>query len=187
MPDSDEALMSSAGKGDREAFTRLFNRHRAPVMTFIYHYVRSVERAEDLFQETFIRLWKHRRRYDGARPFRPWLYSIAANLCRDEARRMRYRRTLSLDAVKEGRKPSAGIPSPLPSPAERAEEEEAAGNLRAALRSLPRESSVAIVLHQFHGLKYREIAEVLDVPIGTVKSRIHSAVEQLRKILGNAQ
>ena len=175
--------MLSAGEGDREAFTTLFNRHKVPVMTFIYHYVHSIERAEDLFQETFIRLWRSRRRYDGSRPFRPWLYSIAANLCRDEARRMRYRRALSLDAVKEGRTPSERIPSPLPTPAERAATKESAGNLRAALASLPRNSRVALILHQFQGLKYREIGEVLGIPIGTVKSRIHSAVEQLRKIL----
>ena len=183
MPDSDEALMSSAGRGDREAFTALFKRYRVPVMTFICHYVYSFERAEDLFQETFVRLWRSRRRYDGSRPFRPWLYSIAANICRDEARRMRYRKTLSLDAELEGVKPSDRIPSKLPSPSESAEKDERAGDLRTAIGSLPRDNRVAIVLHQFQGLKYREIAEVLDVPIGTVKSRIHSAMAQLRKIL----
>ncbi|MDP8248958.1 MAG: RNA polymerase sigma factor [Candidatus Tritonobacter lacicola] len=183
MPDSDETLMSLVRRNDREAFARLFNRYKTRIMTFIYNYVGNYERAEDLFQETFIRLWRSRRRYDGERPLRPWLYTIAANLCRDNARKMRYRRTVSIDAAREGWAPSEKLPSPLPSPAKIAEEKESSLSLRAALDSLPKESRIAITLHQFHGLKYREIAETLGVPIGTVKSRIHSAVKQLRKIL----
>ena len=183
MPDSDEALMSLVRRNDREAFARLFNRYKTRIMTFIYNYVGSYARAEELFQETFIRLWRHRRRYDGARPLRPWLYTIAANLCRDEARKMRYRRTLSIDAAREGWAPAERLPSPRPSPAKIAEEKESARNLGEALDSLPGENRTAIMLHQFHGLKYREIAETLNIPIGTVKSRIHSAVKQLRKIL----
>ena len=183
MLDIDEALMSLVKKGDREAFTKLFQRYKVRIMTFIYHYAGGYGRTEDLFQETFIRLWRSRRRYNEKRLLRPWLYSIAANLCRDEARKARHRRTISIDAERDGWKPSDRLPSPLPSPAEEAEAAESTRILREALESLPWENRIAIMLHQFHGLKYKEIAEARNIPIGTVKSRIHSALEKLRTIL----
>jgi RNA polymerase sigma-70 factor, ECF subfamily len=182
---TDEELLAEFQQGDASAFERLLRRHRGPLYTFLLRMLGDREQAEDLAQETFLRVvkgaaaWEHRAR------FQTWLYAIARNLCVDRARREKFRRTESADAPVEEGGPSIveATASGDPAPDRAAANERLRPILLRALASLPFEQREVFVLREQAGVPFREIAELIGVNENTVKSRMRYALEGLRKAL----
>ena len=173
--ESDERLMLRFQKGEVRAFEELVRRHCTPVFSFLLRLTGDRGRAEDLCQETFLRVVRAAEAWEPRALFRTWLYAVARNQAQDEARRRAFRRT-----EPEGDPAATAGASADPGP-----EEAAAGallrpKLEAALASLPEEQREVFLLREHAGLRFPEIAEVTGVPENTVKSRMRYALEALR-------
>jgi len=181
---TDEELLAEFQQGDAGAFERLLRRHRSPLYTFFVRVLGDRAKAEDLAQETFLRIvkgsaaWEHRAR------FHTWLYTIARNLCIDAARRDRFRRAESLDTQEgeEGPRIDA-VPSGSAGPDRQADSARLRPLLRRALLALPAEQREVFVLREQAGLPFKEIAELVGANENTVKSRMRYALSGLRKAL----
>ena len=182
---TDEELLAEFQQGDAGAFEQLLRRHRRALYTFFVRMLGDRARAEDLAQDTFLRIvkgaasWEHRAR------FQTWLYAIARNLCVDASRRDRFRRTESLDAQdgEEGRPLVDGVEDGGPTPDRDAASAQLRPILQRALASLPVEQREVFVLREQVGLAFKEIAELSGVNENTVKSRMRYALLGLRKAL----
>jgi RNA polymerase sigma-70 factor (ECF subfamily) len=169
-PSSDEAAMRLVQRhGDPAAFARLVARWEGPVRRLCARMTGDAHAGEDLAQEAFARVFASRQQFTDGRTFSTWLWRIALNLCHENARRR---------AVREEFIPNDARPSEL-RPDERAVETERAALVRAALARLPETHRAVVVLREYQQLKFREIAEVLNVPEGTVKWRMSEAMTQL--------
>ena len=187
MHPSDEELLLGCRRGDEESFDQLFERYRSRLFTFIRRYVRDHQAAEDIFQKTFVRVFTRAGSFRRRAKVSTWIYTIAANLCRDELKRRKRRRTVSLDEPLPGQDPGHAWVAALKtadnesdSPRAAAEKAEHRAALWRAVDALPHELRVTLELQTVHGLKYREIAEILGIPLGTVQSRLHNAIKLLR-------
>jgi RNA polymerase sigma-70 factor (ECF subfamily) len=176
--ESDERLMLRFQGGDVRAFEDLVRRHRTPVFSFLLRLVRERGRAEDLCQETFLRVVRAADGWQPRAPFRTWLYAVARNLAFDEARRQAFRRVEPLDDPAR-----AAAASDDPAPDRAAEAALVRPKLEAALASLPDEQREVFLLREHAGLRFHEIAAVTGVPENTVKSRMRYALEALREKL----
>ncbi|MBN2310892.1 MAG: sigma-70 family RNA polymerase sigma factor [Candidatus Hydrogenedentes bacterium] len=186
---SDEELVARCRDGHRDAFNTLVTRYQPRLFSFIVRMVANRADAEDLFQETFLRVYRHLDRFRAGAPFRPWLYRIATNACRDHLRRARRRRTVSLDreSFADGPAPIDRAASTLPGPGERAREAELAERLAAAVAKLPVKQRAVFLMARYDGMPYGEIGRALGIPVGTVKSRMNKAVSALMRELEEAQ
>jgi RNA polymerase sigma-70 factor (ECF subfamily) len=173
--DSDERLMLRFQGGDVRAFEELVRRHRTPVFSFLLRLTGDRGRAEDLCQETFLRVVRASAAWERRAQFRTWLYSVARNQAVDEARRQAFRRAEPLDDPARPAPVSEEVP-----PDQRAEGALLRPKLEAALASLPEEQREVFLLREHAGLRFSEIAEVTGVPENTVKSRMRYALEALR-------
>jgi RNA polymerase sigma-70 factor (ECF subfamily) len=176
--ESDERLMLRFQGGDVRAFEDLVRRHRTPVFSFLLRLVRERGRAEDLCQETFLRLVRAAGGWQPRAPFRTWLYAVARNLAFDDARRQAFRRVEPLDDPAR-----AAAASDDPAPDRAAEAALVRPKLEAAIAALPDEQREVFLLREHAGLRFHEIAEVTGVPENTVKSRMRYALEALREKL----
>jgi RNA polymerase sigma-70 factor, ECF subfamily len=185
---NDEELLAAYQQGDPEAFEVLLRRHRAPLFTFLVRMLGDREKAEDLAQETFLRIVKGAQAWERRARFQTWLFTIARNLCVDHARRDRFRRADSLDADgPDGEPPRVeSVPGREIDPGRGAESARLRPLLQKALLSLPAEQREVFVLREQAGLPFREIAELTGVNENTVKSRMRYALEGLRKALAAA-
>lgn len=167
----------------RRAFSVLVRRHERPLFNFILRTVHARALAEELFQDTFVRalraLHAFNTRSENA-SVRAWLYRIAVNLCRDEVRSARFQAAHALSEELGDDLPHGG-----PSPEAAAQTEQRARAVRQAVMSLTETQREVILLFQYQGLSYPEIAEALNVPLGTVKSRMHAALTALGKRLAS--
>lgn len=169
---SDDELMARSVAGDRHAFAELVERHEDAVVGYLSRLAGSRDRAEDLGQEAFLRLYRARARYRGEGHLLAYLFRIATNLLRSEERRERQRRLFSfLFAVEEQEEPAA--PQGLL-------RDEVRGEVGAAVAALPLRYRVPLVLHEIEGWPYAEIARHLSCREGTVKSRIFRGRQALR-------
>jgi RNA polymerase sigma-70 factor (ECF subfamily) len=182
--EADEVLMVAYQKGDVRSFEILLTRHRKPVFNFILRFVGSRETAEDLLQETFLRVIKGAEAYQRQAKFTTWLYTIARNLCVDQSRRAKHRKAQSLDAPMNSSAESGTLLDVLPS-GEMASDR-LAGNkqlhlkLNEALSRLSEEQREVFLMREFLDMPFKEIADVIGVPENTVKSRMRYALEKLR-------
>ncbi len=167
----DDDLMRMYREGDADAFDALFDRYRAPVYTFSRMMLGHADGAEDVLQETFLAVARTARNYHARGRFRPWLLRIARNLCLNRIQSERVRRRVIAEGGLEVIEPC----SHEPSRPERVEADERMTRLRRLIAELPERQREAIVLYAFEQMHYREIGEVLDVPINTVKTLIHRA------------
>ncbi|MCE5268101.1 MAG: sigma-70 family RNA polymerase sigma factor [Planctomycetaceae bacterium] len=183
---SDEKLLLDYRSGrDGKVFEELVRRYEKELYGYLRHYLGDAEMAEDVFQQTFLQVHLKCDQFEVGRKVRPWLYTIAINQAIDSQRRNRRHRMSSLDRVSR-QNPDGdtgtlaeilGVSTDGPGAgAEAAEENE---SLRRAVDALPELCKQAVILVYFQGMKYREAAEVLGVPVGTVKSRLHAALERL--------
>jgi RNA polymerase sigma-70 factor (ECF subfamily) len=188
-PDPDDRdLMEAFRRGDRASLDALVERHHGSLVRYFHVQGRSRELAEDLAQEVWIRVIRHRDDYRPTARFQAYLFSIARNLWIDAWRsRKAAPPTISADAPAgrdpDGPRVGAGIPSREPEPPALASVQEEAARVRAALERLPEGLRAVFELGEVQDLAYRDIAEILDIPVGTVKSRMFAAVRRLREDL----
>ena len=176
---SDDELMRGLAQGDGDAADRLVERHGAPIFAYLRRIARSRETAEDLFQETWIRVVRYCGGYRAGRGVRPWLYRIALNVARDHLRRETAARRGGAAWRVEMPDEVAAEPAEL-QPGEAAER---AGALRRAVDTLPAKFREAVELRYFQDLPLEEVARVLRRPVGTVKSRLSRGLRMLEKEL----
>ena len=171
--ESEKALIKAAQQGDKEAFQALVELHQAIVLGFLYRWGNEAETAQDLAQETFIKAWLALEKYDHRQKFKNWLLKIAYNTAIDFWRRRH--RTVELDAVS-----LADQTIDLESQVSRNQQAEL---VKQAIQSLPEQSRTALILREYHQYSYQEIAQTLDIPLGTVMSRLNYARSVLKKRL----
>jgi RNA polymerase sigma-70 factor, ECF subfamily len=182
---SDEDLMVRVAEDDERAFTELVRRFQGRVTNLIARVLNDRESSDDLAQEVFVRVFVHRRNYRRGSKFTTWLFTIAANLAKNEIRRrVRKRNWFSLDALQAMVNDSAiqlADPTEGQEPAlQRAQLQEAIGR---AIATVPEKYRVALVLRDIEGFAYEEIGQMLRIPGGTVRSRINRARGMLRRKL----
>lgn len=188
---ADEELFERFRRGERAAFEVLLRRHRAPLFTFVLRTLGTGDRAraEDLVQDTFVRVIKGAGEWQQRARFSTWLFTIARNLCLDSMRREKHRRAESLDQPagdEDGRALGDAIEGTEAGPERRAEASRLRPVLEAALAGLPPEQREVFVLRESAGVPFKEIGELTGVSENTVKSRMRYALEALRKALAAA-
>jgi RNA polymerase sigma-70 factor (ECF subfamily) len=188
-PQDEQLMWRVRADGDPAAFARLVERWQVPVQRFCHRLLDDRHRAEDLAQETFARLFRARERYAPTARFSTYLWRIALNLCRDEIRRQSRRPEGALESADETG-PVGDRSTPwhdgAPGPADVAAGNEEAALVRQALARLPEQYRSVLVLRHYEHLKLREIADVLDLPAGTVSSRLAEALDRLAVLLAPA-
>jgi len=168
---SDEDLMAAVASGDETALTALIDRYAANVHAYLLRHCGNREDADDLLQETWVRIARSARSFDTARRFRSWIYGIATNLARDLFRRRLTRERALRDLAAQ---PPA---APSADSVDRSE-------LRERVAELPENMRAVLLLRYYEGMSEAEMAEVLDIPRGTIKSRLHAALRELRSGYG---
>jgi len=182
---SDEDLMARVGEDDDRAFSELVRRFQGRVTNLVSRVLNDRECADDLAQEVFVRVFVHRRNYRRGSKFSTWLFTIAANLAKNEIRRrVRRRNWFSLDALQEMVKDSAiQLADPTEGRESLMEREQLREAMGRAIATVPERYRLALVLRDIEGLPYEEIAQVLNIPGGTVRSRINRARGMLKRKL----
>jgi len=175
---SDAALVEQIWQGDAHAFTMIVNRWQKRIHRFAYRYFGNAVDADEITQKTFIRVYEKLDSLDDPGKFSSWIYRIANNLCLDELKRAGRSRSESLEANHSG-----GMPVNRRTPATDIQQKELKKMVQMVLQSLPDDQRAVLILKEFEGLKFREIAEVLDEPEGTVKTRLYAGLTALRKKL----
>ncbi len=176
--------------GDARAFSTLVQRHRGPVYNFILRFTGHRQRAEDVLQETWLKVVRSSSEWQPKAKFTTWVYTIARNLCVDSARKESFRKADSLDAPASHDESDGRSMGDLVADEGAASPARAAHNVRIrpmiekALESLPTEQREVFLLREYQGIGFKEIAEVTGVNENTVKSRMRYALEGLRKRLG---
>jgi RNA polymerase sigma-70 factor (ECF subfamily) len=178
---SDERLVELYRQGRADAFKLLVQRYRNSLFHFLVRFVGQRPAAEDVFQETFLQVHLSIETFDATRSFRPWVFTIAANKARDWLRRNSQRQAAPLSAPidgasGEGRTFVDLLQADLPMPSQTAESQEVQQLVKESVAELPDHLREILLLAYFDQFAYKEIAHMLGVPLGTVKSRLHSAV-----------
>ena len=170
----DAELVRRSQAGDTEAFGELVTKYRTKIFTMVYGMVRNEHDAWDLAQEAFVRAWHSIHRFEGRSSFYTWLYSLTVNLAIDSLRRKGRCVEVELDDA---------IPCSLPSPRANYQRTEIRQHINAALAQLSAEHRAVIVLKEIEDLQYQEIAEILNLSIGTVMSRLFYGRKKLQSLL----
>jgi RNA polymerase sigma factor (sigma-70 family) len=181
---ADLKLIQRCKRGEEVAFIQILERYRTPIYNLCYRMTRNPEDARDLGQEIFIKVFSLLDRYDEEYAFSSWLFRIATNHCIDHLRRNRLRfLSLERDGGFDDEEAEMQIPDPGPSPEVKLQRREAVERLEEVIAELPPHYRVITLLRHDQELSYEEIAEVLDLPLGTVKARIHRARNMIQQIL----
>jgi len=178
---SDEQLMRQFCAGDAASFELLVRRHSRELFQFVVRFTGDSMAAEDICQETFLQVYHSADSFDPKRRFKPWLFTIAANKARDYLRRVNRRREVPFEApVREGEGSKQRFLDLLAGESVLPDEELALTEKRALVRSImeemPARFAEVLILAYYHRFPYKEIADILGIPLGTVKSRLHAAV-----------
>ena len=183
---SDESLIAQYREsGDRGIYETLIRRYEREIYSYLRRYIGNAEMAEDAFQGTFLQVHLKCHQFDPSRRFRPWLYAIATNQAIDVQRRNKRHRMVSLDHSSTGAKDdrsnswSEKLVGDSPDPHRAAAREENSRWVHESVATLAESMQQVIHLVYYQGLKYREAADALGIPVGTVKSRLHAAVQRL--------
>jgi len=185
MPSSDEELVTLSQGGDLDSFNQLVVRWERPIYALAYRVIGREEDARDVAQETFLRAFRALKGFKGQAKFSSWLYRITLNLCRDWIRREK-RTPVSqppegIDIIE-----LAGEGTPSESIEELVGRRQLGRAVSRAMALLPEEQRTAIILKEYHGLTFQEIAELLDCPLSTVKTRLYQGLSVVRKQLHQA-
>jgi RNA polymerase sigma-70 factor (ECF subfamily) len=173
--DRDEAqLIRDSIAGDKLAFAELVRRHRSFVMALVYRLCGDAAQAEDIAQDAFLRVWQALPSFRGQAAFRTWLYRVASNVAIEQLRHAK--RTVDIESI-----PVAAQDTPE----DTAMRTEQFRVVREAILRLPLQSRLVLILREYEGLSYKEIASALDIPIGTVMSRLNYARQRLHRDLAS--
>ncbi|HVX12592.1 MAG TPA: sigma-70 family RNA polymerase sigma factor [Pirellulales bacterium] len=186
------SAVSGQDAAGRPAFAELVRRYERELYSYLRRYLGDPALAEDAFQGTFLQVHLKCDQYEEGRKVRPWLYTIATNQAIDSQRRNKRHRMMSLDRRNHQDDEQIGtlidlLISDEAGPADRMESEERRDWIREAVSQLPPTLLSAVTLIYYQGMKYREAAEILDVPVGTVKSRLHAALLKLHEAWKHSQ
>ncbi|MCF7975441.1 MAG: RNA polymerase sigma factor [Phycisphaerae bacterium] len=179
-------VLSQYGKGDETAFGELVDMYKSCLRGFLRRFLNCPELVEDVFQETLLQLYASRGSFDVSRPLRPWLLTIAANKAKDALRRAKRHRSTPVSGLTTGENLSFDkilntYVSCDDDPSLRLDRSETAAQIRQVVGSLPEKQCEILTLAYFDQLAYKQIAAVLRIPIGTVKSRLHTAVDMFAR------
>jgi RNA polymerase sigma-70 factor (ECF subfamily) len=183
---SDEDLLLRARSGDSQAFASLLRRYEREMYGYLRRYLGDDSLAEDVFQNTFLQLHLKSGQYQPGHPVRPWLYTIATHQAIDALRRNGRHQAVSLDEFRpsgegESQRLMEMLEDREPGPLDRAASQEQRERVSASVEQLPDFLRQVLVLAYYQGLKYREIADIVGIPVGTVKSRLHAALVRLQE------
>lgn len=186
----EELLLDYRDSTRRGAFEELVRRYETELFNYLRHYLGDAQMAEDAFQATFLQIHLKCDQFEEGRRVRPWLYTVATNQAIDAQRRNRRHRMVSLDRRfgGKGQDEESGTLAGLldneeRSPVDHFESAEQSEFVRRAVDELPESLRQVVLLVYYQGLKYREAADILGIPVGTVKSRLHAAVSKLNDAL----
>ena len=180
----EELLLRYRTTNDPEIFAQLVQRYERELFSYLRRYLGTAEMAEDVFQAAFLQVHLKCDQFEEGRRFRPWLYTIATNQAIDAQRRNRRHRMVSIDQTGDRNDEEVGrlanlLESNDSNPLEKVSEFESAAWVQKALDELSDQMRNVVTLVYYQGLKYREAAEVMGIPVGTVKSRLHAAILRL--------
>jgi RNA polymerase sigma-70 factor, ECF subfamily len=185
MPSTDEELVARSMGGDLDSFNQLVLRWERPIYALAYRVIGREEDARDVAQETFLRAFRALKGFKGQAKFSSWLYRITLNLCRDWIRRERRTPVVQapegVDVIE-----LVGEDTPSETVEELVSRHELGRAVAKAMSQLPEEQRTAIILKEYHGLTFQEIADLLDCPLSTVKTRLYQGLTVLRKQLREA-
>ena len=174
--DRDVALMERVKNGDDGAFEELLTRHYQSVYRLAYRFLYDSPEAEDITQEVFLRVFRAAQTYSPKAKFSTWLYTITKNLCFNELRK---KRSVTVFSIDDEVLPE--LPSVDESPVLKLEEEEVKKRVLDAVKELPANLRIAVLLLKYHGLSYEEVAEILGCTVNAVKLRVHRAKKFLTR------
>ena len=183
MPSTDEELVARSMGGDLDSFNQLVLRWERPIYALAYRVIGREEDARDVAQETFLRAFRALSGFKGQAKFSSWLYRITLNLCRDWIRR---ERRAPLGQVPDGLDPmelANEQPSPMESLDDTVARREMTSAVARAMAALPEEQRTAIILKEYHGMTFQEIADLQGCPLSTVKTRLYQGLSVLRRHL----
>ena len=179
-------LLSRYMAGDEAAFQEIVNLYKDSLYTFLRQFLNDRDLIEDVFQETFLQLFSSRESFDVNRPLRPWLFTIAANKAKDALRRQQRTAAVTIGSMADAEDMSFdealnNITSITSVPYEEMAENEIATQVRQTIANMPDNLREILILAYFNKFSYKQMADILRIPIGTVKSRLHTAIARFAK------
>ena len=181
---SDEELIKRFQRGDRDSFNELVHRYKDRILNFLYRFMNDMDAAEDLAQETFLKVYIKKDSYREISKFSTWLYTIASNLAKTELRKIKRRKTFSISAITKSDKEHNYFID-QDSKKEKILDSNDNDILHESIYSLEQDFRTIIILREIQELSYDNISKILKLPLGTVKSRINRGKLKLREILIN--
>ena len=179
---SDEVLIKQFQDGDVRSFNQIVLRYKDRLIYFVHGFVHDIDKAEDLVQDTFMKLYTHKNSYREIAKFSTWLYTIAGNLARTELRKLKRRKTYSVSSLSRDDREFI-IQGTDDGPSEIYSAENIQKKIKKALADLSADFRTMIILRDIQELSYDEISKIMDVPLGTVKSRINRGRLKLQELL----
>jgi len=183
---TDAELLVKYGSGEGDAFRELVSRYKNGLYAFLHKFLNSRDMVEDVFQETFIQLFNSWESFDTSRPLRPWLFTIAANKAKDALRKQRRTAAMPIGAIADSQEMSFDdvintLTSDNTAPYDDLARDEIAVQVRAVIVDMPENLREILILSYFNKFSYKQMSQILSIPIGTVKSRLHTAVGRFAK------
>ena len=183
---TDGELLTQYIEGEEAAFSEIVNRYKNGLYAFLRMFLNRRELVEDVFQETFLQLFNSRESFDTSRPLRPWLFTIAANKAKDALRKWQRKNAIPIGTMTDSEDMSFddmlnSVTSDSTKPYEELQKEETALRVRQIIADMPGNLREILVFAYFNRFSYKQMAEILSIPIGTVKSRLHTAVGRFAK------
>jgi RNA polymerase sigma-70 factor (ECF subfamily) len=183
---TDAELLEHYMDGDEAAFQEIVARYKNSLYAFLKQFLNRTDLVEDVFQETFLQLFTSRASFDPSRPLRPWLFTIAANKAKDALRKSQRTSAVPIGAISDAQDMSfdemlSTLGSDNAVPHDELERNETAAQVNDVIAGLPENLREILILAYFNKFSYKQMADVLSIPIGTVKSRLHTAVAKFAK------
>ena len=183
---TDGELLSLYIEGEETAFSEIVSRYKNGLYAFLRMFLNRKELVEDVFQETFLQLFNSRESFDTSRALRPWLFTIAANKAKDALRKWQRKNAIPIGTMTDSEDMSFddmlnSVTSDSTMPYEQLQKDETALRVRRIISDMPENLREILVFAYFNRFSYKQMAEILSIPIGTVKSRLHTAVSRFSK------
>ena len=178
---TDAELLDRYAAGEEGAFREIVSRYKDGLYAFLRHFLNQQDLVEDVFQETFLQLFTSRESYDPSRALRPWLFTIAANKAKDALRKQQRTAAIPIGTIADSQELSFDdvlnvLTSDTTMPYDKLQERETAVRVRKIISDMPQNLREILILAYFNKFSYKQMAQILSIPIGTVKSRLHTAV-----------
>jgi len=183
---TDAGLLQRYMKGDEAAFREIVHRYKNGLHAFLKQFLNQPDLVDDVFQETFLQLFASRKSFDLSRPLRPWLFTIAANKAKDALRKNQRTAAVPIGTISESEDMSFdemlnSLGSDTTVPYDEVERTETAEQVGEVIANMPESLREILILAYFNRFSYKQMADTLSIPIGTVKSRLHTAVARFAK------